>query len=68
MNHLHQSYSDVMNMPTIERRFFLETLHQQNIQMNERSKNVVNKSNGTRITKHTGESVKSIYNEYSNQL
>ena len=61
MNHLHQSYSDVMNMPTIERRFFLETLHQQNIQnrgaMEEQSERVRNSGKGRRTRTVSGKGV-----------
>jgi hypothetical protein len=57
------SYSDVMGMPTYERRFFIETLRndvkQQNENIEEAKNNVTSSGKGSRSKQISGDALKS---------
>ena len=63
MRHLRIPYSDVLMMPTYERRFFLTTFinenEKQKEKMEEQKNNVSSGGRGTRTTKISGEALKS---------
>lgn len=63
MRHLKISYSDVLSMPTYERRFFLTTFINENEKrkehMEEQQNNMTSGGKGTRTTKISGEALKS---------
>ena len=63
VRHLGMSYSDVLMMPTYERRFFLTTFinekEKQKEHMEEQKNNVSSGGKGTRTTKISGEALKS---------
>jgi hypothetical protein len=63
MRHLKIPYSDVLAMPTYERRFFLTTFINENEkrkeQMEESQGNATSGGRGTRTTKVSGEALKS---------
>ena len=63
MRHLKLSYSDVLIMPTYERRFFLTTFINEQEKIKEKTEeqmnNSTNNSRGTRTTKVSGDQLKS---------
>lgn len=61
MRHLKISYSDVLSMPTYERRFFLYSFINENEKRQEQMENQSQTSGGkgTRTTKVSGEALKS---------
>lgn len=62
MRHLKIPYSDVLTMPTYERRFFLTTFINENEkrkeQEEEQTANASSSSNGKRTTKVSGDQLK----------
>ena len=62
MQHLKMSYSDVLCMPTYERRFFLSLLMKQNVERQEEVDNMQKtqtNSKGSRKTSISGDALKS---------
>jgi hypothetical protein len=62
MRHLKIPYSDVLSMPTYERRFFLTTFINENEkrkeQVEEQTANATSSGNGKRTTKVSGDQLK----------
>jgi len=62
MRHLKIPYSDVLSMPTYERRFFLTTFINENEkrkeQIEEQQSNTTSNGKGTRTTKVSGDQLK----------
>jgi len=58
IKHLGASYNDVMEMPTYQRRFFIETLQSENQRQKERAEEVRNTGKGTRSRTISGETLK----------
>jgi hypothetical protein len=62
MQHLKMSYTDVLCMPTYERRFFLSLLMKQNVERQEEFENTQKtqtNSKGNRKTSISGDTLKS---------
>jgi hypothetical protein len=62
MQHLKMNYSDVLCMPTYERRFFLSLLMKQNVERQEEIENTQKtqtNSKGNRKTSISGDALKS---------
>ncbi len=67
MKHIPASYSDVMSMPTYERRFFIGQLVKQKVQQDEisekqREASKTNTGKGTRNTRVSGQALKNRMN------
>lgn len=58
VKHLGASYNDVMEMPTYQRRFFIETLKLENQAKREHMEEVKNTGKGTRSRTISGEALK----------
>jgi hypothetical protein len=58
LKHLGIGYSDVMMMPTGERRFYLNSLIQERTRENERVKQISESKKGKRTTKIGGDALK----------